>query len=233
MLYAAGVPCRRFQGEFCGGYACDFNSGVCTCPTDRLGDDCGTIATRLTAGVSVSGELTVEEAHYFTFSVTPEMLDSQVGTGILVNLLHYDFLFVFFISSSLDSLFISSLSPAKRRGRAYQALRTAGLVVVVGVVTPPPYFQAYPYLLARQGAIPYSYDYSLNDAHDLASNFYESDVHSILLDYQVRLNVFMPVCLRARDIARHRSVMQELRAAGAGEWSMRGLGYASLRSWAS
>lgn len=42
--------------------------------------------------------------------------------------------------------------------------------------------KAYPYLLIREGEIPYANNYTLFDDHDLTANFYHETTHSLLLD---------------------------------------------------
>jgi hypothetical protein len=132
MLYAAGMPCRRHRGRFCSGFPCDFNTGNCSCPVERLGLDCGTVALPLLDGIPVTGRLSVEESSYYIFNITQGQIDS--GNNVVI---------------TLDK-------PLEQN--------------------------AYAYLMARRGSIPYSYDYSQNDAHDLTATFYRSARHRILLD---------------------------------------------------
>jgi len=134
-LYAAGSPCPSTANGFCDGIAgaCDFNTGICHCPSTRIWRDCSFVASELTKnGPSQTGlELDVDAAEYFVASI--DEADVRLAYNLVIDVV---------VSSS----------------------------------------DASPMVLARFADLPFPNDLSLYDDHDLLSNFYEDQTHTVLLD---------------------------------------------------
>jgi hypothetical protein len=82
--YAAGIPCPKdSKNQFCSGYTCDFNKGLCDCPSYALGLDCSLQATALNATTGAfhhSNEgLAVKSSNYYFVEISKENAKSNLN----------------------------------------------------------------------------------------------------------------------------------------------------------
>jgi hypothetical protein len=73
-VYQAGTPCPRVDDKFCNGETCDFNTGKCDCPVDKVGSACGFEVTALSHQTPVTSTVAAGETAYFVIEVTPATL---------------------------------------------------------------------------------------------------------------------------------------------------------------
>jgi hypothetical protein len=80
-LYDAGTPCPATRNGFCDGFACDFNTGRCDCPPDRLWRDCSFPATALPRDGSVVAPAAPLEVSYDAYFLV-EISEDDVASGL-------------------------------------------------------------------------------------------------------------------------------------------------------
>ena len=87
-LFSAGHPCPSTKNGFCDGLpgACDFNTGECTCPEDRLWRDCSFAATPLIKdGDTIKREnVAVDDIEYFLVTIDPADIVSKFNLVVTV-----------------------------------------------------------------------------------------------------------------------------------------------------
>lgn len=83
-VYAAGMPCPSTNNGFCDGAGtCDFNTGECDCPSDRIWRDCSFQAESLIKnGESISRSLDIDDSEYFVVSMDKSSI--LVGYNLVV-----------------------------------------------------------------------------------------------------------------------------------------------------
>lgn len=87
-IYYSGVPCPRTSNGFCDGIqgACDFNTGSCNCPPNKIWRDCYYVAETLVKNGDTleNRQLAVNEAEYFLVSVSAKELRTEYNLVIEV-----------------------------------------------------------------------------------------------------------------------------------------------------
>ena len=86
-LYNGGTPCPSTQaGGFCdGAAACDFNTGTCDCPPDRLWTDCSVAAATLVFGADkVAASVPQDGTAYYLLNATDDVLARRLNLDVRV-----------------------------------------------------------------------------------------------------------------------------------------------------
>jgi len=92
MLFTAGTPCPSTINGFCDGLlnVCDFNTGNCLCPTDRLWRDCSFHANELnphSAETLDFYDIEIEDSVYFLVEIQKKYLRENLNLLVTVEVL--------------------------------------------------------------------------------------------------------------------------------------------------